>query len=174
MQDEREQLVELACGARVSIKSRFCHDGYYGDVLAHDDEESSQKVLRVDVTLGGDVVANAVAGYLNERRGGHLAVLNISVAHQWRRHGIASKIYNYIESVYGDVVLPYPGNEGGAIQFFWYDRLKSEPVLLASMRENIGVLPNSKDQSRPANDESARPNVATDSNCAHRPKRRPK
>lgn len=123
------------------IQSRLAYDGFYGDVLAPEEDGSGQKVLKATVSFDGQIVASASAGYLDDSRGGHLAVLNIMVDPMWRRQGIATAIYDAVESHYGDKVLPYPGNEGGAIQHFWYSRLKTCPDILERVKDDIGRLP---------------------------------
>lgn len=126
----------------ITLQCTMAYDGFYNDVIASEDEdgEISQKLLQIVVRQGGEYVGSATAGYLAPSHGGHLAVLNIWVEENFRQQGIATKIYDAVEKHYGDTVLPYPGNEGGAIQHFWVNRLKDRPELLARYAENIGRI----------------------------------
>jgi GNAT superfamily N-acetyltransferase len=141
------QHVTLSSGTNAVISKRMTYDGFYNEVIDHDmsddDETTGQRVLKLELSIDGNVVGGATAGYLNMRRGGHLAVLNVCVSDDWRQHGIATALYDAVENHYGDQVLPYPGNEGGAIRKFWVNRLKGEPELLAQFSENIGPVPRS-------------------------------
>lgn len=123
-----------------TVEARMAYDGFYGEVLMPEEDGGGQKIMKLVVSVDGNSVAGAEAGYLDERRGGILSVLNIKVDEAWRRMGVATAIYNFIETQYGDRILPYPGNEGGAIQQFWYDRLKAEPDVLKAVEKDIGAL----------------------------------
>lgn len=130
--------VRLGNGAIANLRLETGFDGFYNEVFAPEEDGSGQAIANVTVCVDGQTVASASAGYLNDRRGGHLAMLNIIVDEKWRRQGIATAIYDHVEAHYGNLILPYPGNEGGAIQDFWIDRLKDAPDLLQQYSENIG------------------------------------
>jgi hypothetical protein len=51
---------------------------------------------------------------------------------------LATALYDVAGEQFSDTVLPYPSNEGGAISYFWVDRLKNAPDLLNRFRSDIG------------------------------------
>lgn len=117
---------------------REAYDGLYNDVIDHGEEDEGQRLLKVYARHEADgYVALAVFGYLNRERGGHLACLNIWVDEDQRRRGLASAMYDAAESHHCDRVLPYPGNEGGAIRDFWAARLADDPSGLTLYHSNI-------------------------------------
>lgn len=133
-------IVALKSGLTATIRSRLAFDGFYAQVIAADEDDKGQKLLKMDVLFDDEVIASADAGYLAPSHGGHLAVLNIVVNESWRRLGIATALYDAVERHYGETVLPYPGNEGGGIQHFWLHRLKDFPDVLSRVRDNIGSV----------------------------------
>lgn len=136
--------IVLKDDSTAAIKMRIVPDVFYGDALAADDDGNGQSILELDVYVGGLAIAHAQAGYLAPSHGSHLSMLNIVVAPDWRRKGVASALYDAVEGQYGDSVLPYPGNEGGAIQHFWLHRLKDSPEVLDRVRYDIGNVSGSR------------------------------
>jgi GNAT superfamily N-acetyltransferase len=136
--------IELENGRHIQWK--WIAGGGYADALwtrdLQEDEEANWKflgeMLDVSVFDGEDWLGAAVFSYLCEGHGGHLACFNIYVNDDYRRQGIATALYNAASEQFGDIVLPYPGNEGGAIQHFWVNRLKEQPDLLDRFRSDIG------------------------------------
>lgn len=129
--------IAIKDGRRITIVGKKVWNGFYAGTAA-----DGEKMLDVKVTLDGEYLAGAEAGYLSESYGGGLCVFNIHVEEAFRRLGVASAIYDYVSSSYGgNPVRPYPGNEGGAIRHFWHNRLSSVPDLLALYASDIGPLP---------------------------------
>lgn len=110
--------------------------------LAEDEEPNwpfPGEMLAIHILDGDAVVASADFSRLRESHGGHLACFNVNVLESHRRRGLATAMYDAAEERFaGDMVLPYPGNEGGAISDFWVARLKDEPYLLDRYRQDIG------------------------------------
>lgn len=127
------------------VKTSWIGGGGYADALWTNDLANGEdedwafpgEMLRVTVEDQGKQVASLVASYLDPQHGSHLAVFNIFVAPEFRRKGLARAMYDRVEEEFGDRVLPYPGNEGGAIQDFWRSRLRDDPSTLALFRDNI-------------------------------------
>ncbi len=124
------------------IRTKWVGGGPYSDALWTNDGDGDWafpgEMLRVTVEFEGKEVAGLVASYLDQAHGGHLAVFNVGVHPDFRRKGLARAMYDIVEKKFHDKVLPYPGNEGGAIQDFWRNRLKDDPETLNSYRDNIG------------------------------------
>ena len=108
---------------RYKYNSKWTYPGRFSEWLSHD-EDSDQKILEICVTDGTDHVAKAYFGYLTESRGGRLCCLEIFVEAEFRRKGIATKIYDLAESLYYDKCEPYPGNSSDA-KMFWEKRKRN-------------------------------------------------
>lgn len=134
------------------IETQWIGGGFYSDALwtrdlpedADDDDLMAiwphpGEMLKVTAKIEERIVGSAEFSYLAQSHGGHLACFNIYVPEEHRQSGIATALYNMAEEVLGDQVLPYPGNEGGAIKKFWMDRLKNNPDCLRTRAEDIGV-----------------------------------
>jgi hypothetical protein len=121
----------------------FYADALWTNDLDEDDEGNwafPGELLNIDVIApNGERVGGADFSYLANGHGGHLACFNIALLDAHQRKGLATALYDCAEEIFGDTVLPYPGNEGGAIQRFWLNRLKDEPSLLRRYADNIGV-----------------------------------
>lgn len=141
---ETQGRIELENGRHIQWK--WIGGGGYADALwtrdLDEDEDANWEfpgeMLDVSVFDGEDCLGSAFFSYLCEGHGGHLACFNIYVDEDHRREGIATALYDTASDQFGDIVLPYPGNEGGAIQHFWVERLKDHPDLLDRFRSDIG------------------------------------
>lgn len=96
------------------------------------------EMLKVTIRQDDDVVAGGWFSYLCQGHGGHLACFNVFVDERHRRSGLATALYDAASEQFGDAVLPYPGNEGGAISYFWLERLKDCPDLIERFSKDIG------------------------------------
>lgn len=103
----------------LTYKHNLRYSGEFSEWLEHGTED--QKILEVKAFDNDLCVGSAYFGYLSKNRGGHLSCLEIFVKPEYRRNGIATKIYNLAEEFYQDSCKPYPGHSKDA-ELFWKTR----------------------------------------------------
>ena len=112
--NEQKKIVDIK-GNKYKIEKKIISDSFYSEVA-----ENSSNIL--DVTIYSLDNKHIGYGLFTYDKNGVLRALGVSVNKEYRRQGIATKLYDEAEDYFNDIIYPSGSFEGDEIEKFWINR----------------------------------------------------